>query len=114
MAIDRAAELRAAADEIAPRWPWIAAHLRAAAAAPPDRRSTRRRILREIQRQHFADADRTVAARLIASAWSRWGADPDREDLPHSLSAAFARLHRAGCRPLRWRRIADLLDDALG
>jgi hypothetical protein len=108
---DHRVELLAAADMIAGTYPRVAARLRQAAATPSDRSAIRGHVLRQIRREHFGDQSKTVAARNIAACWRIWVADPDHDALPGSLGAYFARLARLGCRPLKERRIFDLLDD---
>ena len=71
-------------------------------------RAYRRLILRRIRAEHYSGMSRTVAARQIAAAWSRWRAD---DPAPRgTLAAFFALMAMRGITPKGWRTITDDLD----
>lgn len=111
------AEIEAAADFIADRWPAVAAQLRRLAAPieTPDPFKLRRMVLRRVWRQHYPGETRTAAARQMATAWHDWTARGcgAGAPLPGTLEAEFYRLDSVGIGPVSRRTIINDLDPSL-
>ncbi|MER8838467.1 hypothetical protein NKH86_06855 [Mesorhizobium sp. M0913] len=77
---------------------------------PPasDRLILRKAVLRRIRASFYPGLAFTAAARLIATEWRSVAAHDSQ--IPGSKSDYFARLTRAGVRPIAWRTIAEDLD----
>jgi hypothetical protein len=105
--------LLAAAEVLEGFDPGVAALLRDQAEPDelPDSRGLRKRLLRRIWRVHLHGLSRHAAAREIAKQWAAFR--PLRGALaPGSLAYDLDRLRRANYRPLKVRRITELLDPA--
>jgi hypothetical protein len=77
---------------------------------PPssDRLILRRAVLRRLKERFYPGMAFTAAAQLIASEWR--SVEIEDSQIPGSKADYFARLTRAGVRPIAWRTIAEDID----